>query len=311
MPALRRASVVNLQCEHIKGLPDDPGIYHPHHRSARYQRLTLDAPFIQLRHDDACVYARTQADTSAEEVRCAAQGILRICLLYVLCLFRQLLVHLITRIHGGSHPHLGLQSRILQLDGEAGDAGAVTARTSFHRDRHTHCRFSIPPVPFSVAHIPQSLMTVIILPLLPAMTPKPPKRILALRPYERKIVLTEEQILSRTKSTPTPPPSTLPSCISHELSKTCQRIVRYAACAQRATTLKAALGALFTPAPKRVHAEIPAPVDPKTLATGIPRVSKGPAPTVGPARSTRMRRRGVLPTVVEEGSGESAVCAGW
>ncbi|KAJ7321373.1 hypothetical protein DFH08DRAFT_384528 [Mycena albidolilacea] len=36
-------------------------------------------------------------------------------------------------------------------------------------------------------------MAVIILLLLPAMTPQPPRRVLALRPYEREIVLTEEQ----------------------------------------------------------------------------------------------------------------------
>ncbi|KAJ7831235.1 hypothetical protein B0H14DRAFT_3713939 [Mycena olivaceomarginata] len=224
MPALRRALLlpslwenINLQCEDVKGLPGDPGLYHPHHRSARYQGLTLDAPFIQPRHDDACAYARTQADTSAEEVRCAVQGIVRIRRLYVLCLFRHLLVHLTTRIHTAEVIHIsmaeiiGLQYQILQLDGEAGDAGA-------------------------------SLMAVIIILLLPAMTPQPPKRVLALRSHERKIVLTEDQEQNPPRL---PLPSTLPS------------------------------------------------------------------PTVGLASRTRMRRCGVLPTVVEEGSGEGAVCAGW
>jgi hypothetical protein len=36
-------------------------------------------------------------------------------------------------------------------------------------------------------------MAVIILLLLPAMTPQPPRCVLALRPYEREIILTEEQ----------------------------------------------------------------------------------------------------------------------
>jgi hypothetical protein len=224
-------------------------------------------PFIQPRHDDACAYARTQADTSAEEVRCAAQRILRIHRLYVLGLFCHLLVHLTTRIHTAEVIHIsmaeiiGLQYQILQLDGEAGDAGAVTARASFHGERHTYCRFSIPPVPVSVAHIPQSLMAVIIILLMPAMTPQPPKRVLALRPHERKIVLTEEQ--------GTFPISILP------------------------------------------HKRADLKFFPEQNPPRLPLPSTLPSPTVGLARRTRMRRCGVLPTVVEEGSGEGAVCAGW
>ncbi|KAJ7861795.1 hypothetical protein B0H14DRAFT_2741316 [Mycena olivaceomarginata] len=168
----------------------------------------------------------------------------------------------------------------------------------------------------SITHISQSVLAVIIFLLFPALTPKPPKRVLLLRPYEREIFLTEEQEQNPPQL---PPQSTLSSRLSQGLSKTYQRTIRCAARAQRTTIPQASLSAFFAPTLKRVRAEIPAPVDPKTLTADIPRVvyyspvalplPKGPAPVVLPARRTR--RLSMLPTVEEEASVESAVCAGW
>ncbi|KAJ7342828.1 hypothetical protein DFH08DRAFT_938186 [Mycena albidolilacea] len=170
-------------------------------------------------------------------------------------------------------------------------------------------------IPSIIIGVLASVLAVIILLLLPALTPKPPKRVLLLRPYEREIVLTEEQERNPPQL---PPSSTLSSRFSHGLSKTYQRTIRRAARAQRTTTPQAALSTFFAPTPKRVRAEIPAPVGPKTLTTDIPCVvyyspvalplPKGPAPAVLPARRTR--RLSVLPTVKEE-SVEGALCAGW
>ncbi|KAJ7342878.1 hypothetical protein DFH08DRAFT_962906 [Mycena albidolilacea] len=171
-------------------------------------------------------------------------------------------------------------------------------------------------LPSAVTGVLTSLMAVIFLLILPAMTPQPPRRVLALRPYERKIVLTEEQEQNPPQL---PPPATFSSRLSHGLSKTYQRTGRRAARAQRGTTPQAVLSAIFAPTSKRVCAELPTPVDPKILAADIPRVvyyspialplPKGPAPAVLPARRTR--RLTVLPTVEEEAGVESAVCAGW
>ncbi|KAJ7342819.1 hypothetical protein DFH08DRAFT_938182 [Mycena albidolilacea] len=171
-------------------------------------------------------------------------------------------------------------------------------------------------IPSIIIGVLTSVLAVIILLPLPALTPKPPKRVLLLRPYEREIVLTEEQEQNPPQL---PPPSTLSSRLSHGLSKTYQRAIRCTARAQRTTIPQASLSAFFAPTPKHARAQIPALLEPKTLAADIPRVMyyspialplpKGPAPVVLPARRTR--RLSMLPMVEEEAGVESAVCAGW
>ncbi|KAJ7637252.1 hypothetical protein DFH06DRAFT_1335930 [Mycena polygramma] len=160
--------------------------------------------------------------------------------------------------------------------------------------------------PSTAAGVLTSIICVVLIFLLPAFAAPKPKRVLALRPYERKIVLSEE----REQNPPRLPRSstTLTSRISRRVVKAYRRTLRRAARARRASTPRDALAAFFTPAPKRVRARRPAPVDPTTLASDIPRVvysslislplPKGPAPTVRPAR--KARKFALLPTLKEE-----------
>ncbi|KAJ7861788.1 hypothetical protein B0H14DRAFT_2741295 [Mycena olivaceomarginata] len=151
----------------------------------------------------------------------------------------------------------------------------------------------------SIAHISQSNKVRIILLL------SPPQNVLI-------------SVFYRTKSPATPPSVHAFLASLARIVKTYQCTIRRAARAQRKTIPQASLSAFFAPTPKRVRAEIPAPVDLKTLTADIPRVvyyspvalplPKGPAPAVLPARRTR--RLSVLPTVKEE-SVEGALCAGW
>ncbi|KAJ7342766.1 hypothetical protein DFH08DRAFT_1011129 [Mycena albidolilacea] len=165
-------------------------------------------------------------------------------------------------------------------------------------------------IPSIIIGVLTSVRAVIILLLLPALTPKPPKRVLLLQPYEREIVLAEEQEQNPPQL---PPPSTL------SLASLARIIKDVPARHSRTTIPQASLSAFFAPTPKHARAQIPALVEPKTLAADIPRVvyyspialplPKGPAPVVLPARRTR--RLSMLPTVEEEAGVESAVCAGW
>ncbi|KAJ7846697.1 hypothetical protein B0H14DRAFT_3678003 [Mycena olivaceomarginata] len=235
-----------------------------------------------------------RAMTMPAPMRCAAQGILRI---------RRRLYVLFFSVTSSSPSSAFTRRRPSTSTLRRSPVSSVESFSS--TEKQVTLALQLCALPSSVTGVLPSLMAVIILLLLPAMTPQPPRCVLALRPYEREIVLTEEQGFFPEQNSPRlPPPSILFSRISPGFPKNYQRTVRRAACAQHATTPKAALGALFTPTPKRMHAEIPAPVDPKTLAADIPLVvyysrialseSKGPAPAVGPARRTRMCRRGVL-----------------
>ncbi|KAJ7637275.1 hypothetical protein DFH06DRAFT_1433318 [Mycena polygramma] len=169
--------------------------------------------------------------------------------------------------------------------------------------------------PSTAAGILTSIICVVLIFLLPAFAAPKPKRVLALRPYERKIVLSEEQEQNPPKL---PRSSTLSFRISRRVAKVYRRTLRRAARARRASTPQEAFAAFFAPTPKRVRAKTPAPVDPKILAADIPRVvysspislplPKGPAPTVRPAR--KARKFALLPTVTEE-TLDDALCAGW
>ncbi|KAJ7637257.1 hypothetical protein DFH06DRAFT_1138889 [Mycena polygramma] len=171
--------------------------------------------------------------------------------------------------------------------------------------------------PSTAAGVLTSIICVVLIFLLPAFAAPKPKRVLALRPYERKIILSEE----REQNPPRlPRSSTLTSRISRRVVKAYRRTLRRAARARRASTPHDALVAFFTPAPKRVRARRPAPVDPKTLAADIPRVvysspislplPKGPAPAVPPAQ--KARKFALLPTLKEEEEIlADALCAGW
>ncbi|KAJ7509424.1 hypothetical protein B0H11DRAFT_2421300 [Mycena galericulata] len=165
-------------------------------------------------------------------------------------------------------------------------------------------------LPSTLLGLLTSLMYVVLIMLLPAMAADKPRRKLALKPYQREIVLTDEQ----ERNPPTPPKPTT------RLTKAYHRAARRAARARHANTPTEALAVLFAPTPKRVRAVTPMPVDPKMLAGGIPFVvysspialplPKGPAPTVRPAR--KARKLTVLPTVKEEETKiDAALCPGW
>ncbi|KAJ6484405.1 hypothetical protein C8R47DRAFT_1131287 [Mycena vitilis] len=172
--------------------------------------------------------------------------------------------------------------------------------------------------PSTAAGVLTSIICVVLIFLLPAFAAPKPKRVLALRPYERKIVLSEEQEQNPPQL---PRPSTLASRISRRVAKAYRRTLRRAARARRASSPRDALAAFFTPVPKRVRAQRPVPVDPKTLAADIPRVvysspvslplPKGPAPAVRPAQ--KARKFALLPTLKEEEEEilADALCAGW
>ncbi|KAJ7485098.1 hypothetical protein B0H11DRAFT_2018113 [Mycena galericulata] len=143
-------------------------------------------------------------------------------------------------------------------------------------------------------------MYVVLIMLLPTMAAEKPRRKLALRPYQREIVLTDEQEHNPPTS---PKPTTL-------LTKAYHLAARPAARARHANA----------PTPKRVRAVTPKPVDPKTLAGEIPLVvysspialplPKGPAPTVRSA--PKARKFVVLPTVKEKDiEMDAALCPGW
>ncbi|KAJ7752456.1 hypothetical protein DFH07DRAFT_960549 [Mycena maculata] len=163
-------------------------------------------------------------------------------------------------------------------------------------------------LPSTLLGLFKSLMSVLFIMLLPTMAAEKPKRTLTLRPYQCKIVLTEEQ-----ERNPPTAPKPVP-----RLTKAYRRSFRRAARAKAADTPIGALAALFAPVPERVRAIIPTPVDPKTLTIDVPLVvysspialplPKGPAPVVRPARQAR--RFSVLPTVREEKL-DAALCPGW
>ncbi|KAJ7752478.1 hypothetical protein DFH07DRAFT_825491 [Mycena maculata] len=153
-----------------------------------------------------------------------------------------------------------------------------------------------------------SLVSVLLITLLPSMAAETPKRTLAIRPYECKIILTEEQ----EGNPPTAPKAT------PRLTKAYRRTLRRATRARGASTPTEALAVLFAPIPKHVRAFTPVPVDPKTLATDVPLIiysspvalplPKGPAPAIRPAR--KAHKFAVLPTMQEEEL-DAALCPGW
>ncbi|KAF7350322.1 hypothetical protein MVEN_01336700 [Mycena venus] len=171
-------------------------------------------------------------------------------------------------------------------------------------------------LPSTMTGVLASLVAVLLILLLPALAVPTPKRTPLRRPYEREIILTEEQEQNPPRLPLSP---TLPSRLSRRMEKAYRRTLRRAACAERASTPSEALTTFFAPRPKLLRAATPVPVDPKTLASDIPLVvysspialplPKGPAPAVEPARKAR-RKLTVLPTVKEERL-DDALCAGW
>ncbi|KAJ6529185.1 hypothetical protein DFH09DRAFT_1094141 [Mycena vulgaris] len=170
--------------------------------------------------------------------------------------------------------------------------------------------------PSTILGVLMSIMSVLLILLLPAMAADTPKRKPAKRPYERDIIISNEQ----DRKPPTLRRSTPASRLSRRLAKAYRRTVRRVARARRAPTPTEALAVLFAPTPKRVRASTPAHVDPLTLTSEIPLVvysspialplPKGPAPVVRPA--ARARKLALLPTVEEEEESTDAVlCAGW
>ncbi|KAJ7509413.1 hypothetical protein B0H11DRAFT_1959583 [Mycena galericulata] len=152
-------------------------------------------------------------------------------------------------------------------------------------------------------------MYVVLIMLLPTMAAEKPRRKIAQRPYQREIVLTDEQ----ERNPPTPPKPTA------RLTKAYRRAVRRAARARHTNTPTEALAVLFEPTPKRARAVTPKPVDPMTLAGEIPLVvysspialplPKGPAPMVRSA--PKASKFAVLPTVKEDIEMDAALCLGW
>ncbi|KAJ6571599.1 hypothetical protein B0H19DRAFT_1255559 [Mycena capillaripes] len=171
-------------------------------------------------------------------------------------------------------------------------------------------------LPSTMTGLFTSFISVLLILLLPALAAPTPKRKPARRPYEREIILTEEQERNPPRL---PPPSTSRSQFSRRIAKTYRRTLRRAASARAAGTLHEALATFFAPTPKRVRAKTPAHVHPKTLASDIPLVvysspislplPKGPAPAIRPPR--KVRKFSVLPTVKEEEGLYDALCAGW
>ncbi|KAJ6590685.1 hypothetical protein DFH09DRAFT_1074283 [Mycena vulgaris] len=168
--------------------------------------------------------------------------------------------------------------------------------------------------PSTILGLLTSIMAVVLIAILPDMAAETPKRKPAQRPYERDILLTDEQ----ERNPPKLSQSTSTSRLSRRVAKAYRRTLRRVARARRANTPTEALAVLFAPTPKRVLASIPAHVDPKTLTSAIPLtvysssialpLQKGPAPTVRPAR--KAPKFTLLPTVKEE-STAAALCAGW
>ncbi|KAJ6590718.1 hypothetical protein DFH09DRAFT_1074310 [Mycena vulgaris] len=170
--------------------------------------------------------------------------------------------------------------------------------------------------PSTILGVFTSIMSVLLILILPAMAADTPKRKPAKRPYERDITISDEQ----ERNPPQLRRSTTTSRLSRRVTKTYRRTVRRVARARRAPTHTKALAVLFTPTPKRVRASPPVHVDPQNLTSEIPLfvysspialpLAKGPAPTVRPAY--RARKFALLPTLKEEEeSTDAALCAGW
>ncbi|KAJ7487835.1 hypothetical protein FB451DRAFT_1553437 [Mycena latifolia] len=169
--------------------------------------------------------------------------------------------------------------------------------------------------PFAVMGLFTSIISVILISILPAMAPEMPRRKLALRPYEREIVITSEQ----ERNPPTLRRSTLKSRLSRRIAKAYRGTLRRFARARRTSSPTEALAVLFAPKPKRVRAATPVHIDPKTLVSDVPLVvysspialplRKGPAPAVRPA--CKANNLHALLTVKEEEPVDEALCAGW
>ncbi|KAJ7633414.1 hypothetical protein DFH06DRAFT_1479654 [Mycena polygramma] len=142
-------------------------------------------------------------------------------------------------------------------------------------------------LPSTVAGLFTSIISVILIFLIPAFAAPKPKRVLALRPYEREIRLTEADEQSPPQL---PPSSTFSSRLSRRVAKAYRRTLRRAARARRASTPREALAAFFAPKPKRVRVKAPAPVDPKTLASDVPRVVYSSPVALRPPSGLRERR---------------------
>ncbi|KAJ7695367.1 hypothetical protein B0H17DRAFT_1198606 [Mycena rosella] len=170
-------------------------------------------------------------------------------------------------------------------------------------------------LPSTMIGVLTSILAVVWILLFPAMAAGTPKRIPAPRPYERNIIISEEQELNPPKLRQ----RTTASRISRRVAKTYRRTLRRVARARRTSTTAEALVTLFAPVPKRVRAATPGVVDPKTLVSEVPFVvysspislplPKGPAPVVRPARN--MGTFSVLPMLKEEETVYDALCAGW
>ncbi|KAJ7487820.1 hypothetical protein FB451DRAFT_1167304 [Mycena latifolia] len=142
-----------------------------------------------------------------------------------------------------------------------------------------------------------------------------PKRKLALRPYEREIVITVEH----ERNPPTLRRATRTSRFSRCIAKVYRRTLRRVARARRTSGPSEALAVLFTPKLKRVCAATPVHIDPQTLVSEVPLVvysspialplPKGPASTVQPAR--KARKSPLSRTMNEDEIMDEALCAGW
>ncbi|KAJ7460112.1 hypothetical protein B0H11DRAFT_2316322 [Mycena galericulata] len=190
-------------------------------------------------------------------------------------------------------------------------SSSVSSVESFHstEDKVTLV-LRLQALPSTLLGLLTSLMYVVLIMLLPTMAAEKPRRKLAMRPYQREIVLTDEQ----ERNPPTPPKPIA------RLTKAYRRAARRVARARQANSPTEALAVLFAPTPKRVRAVTPTPVDPKALASEIPLVvysspialplPKGPAPTIRPPQ--KVRRFTVLPTLKEEEIEiAAALCPGW
>ncbi|KAJ7695373.1 hypothetical protein B0H17DRAFT_1131427 [Mycena rosella] len=170
-------------------------------------------------------------------------------------------------------------------------------------------------LPSTTMGVLTSILAVIWIVLFPTMAAGTPKRIPVLQPYEREIIITEEQELNPPKLGP----NTTASRLSRRVAKAYCRTLRRVARARRTSTTAEALAALFVPVPKRVRASTPALVDMKTLVSEVPFIvyssplslplPKGPAPVVRPARN--VGTCSVLPMLKEEETVDDALCAGW
>ncbi|KAJ7895713.1 hypothetical protein B0H13DRAFT_1885521 [Mycena leptocephala] len=132
-------------------------------------------------------------------------------------------------------------------------------------------------LPSTITGLLTSILSVLLILFLPAMTTQTLKR----KPAQR--------------NPPSPPPlSTISSRFSRRITKAYHRTVHRATRARRASTPGEALAAFFAPTPKRVRAKTPVTVDPKTLVSDIPLMvysspialplPMGRAPAVRPVR---------------------------